>query len=166
METHLLPQSCSTFFILCIQYLTKIFGDAFKICFWQINYYKGKWFQQSKITFWFGDSNWANTCPWACHKKQLINGYELSYTTGSLYVGTSCLLWGVWVGTVWHRVVQVLVMYCSKGGWVRFLYFIFISLLVFEENQRRFLVAAIVVETRASCSSLLASHNLIFFPIR
>ena len=65
-----------------------------------------------------GDQNSANVCPCACLEKRLIMGYKLSYTTSLLYAG---MQWGVWVWTVGHWVVLVLLMYCSKGGWVLFL---------------------------------------------
>ena len=69
----------------------------------------------------WGDQNSANVCPWACCKRWLIMGYELSYTTDLLYAWSSCMQWGVWVWTVGHWVVLVQVTYFSKGGWVLFL---------------------------------------------
>ena len=68
----------------------------------------------------WGDQNSANVCPCACRKRRIIMGYKLSYTTGLLYAW-SCMQWGIWVWAVWHWVVLVQVIYCSKGGWVRFL---------------------------------------------
>ena len=76
------------------------------------------------ITFfplWFGDKNSANVCPCASRKSRLIKGYELSYATGLLNAGSSCIPWGVGVWTVGHWVVRVQVIYCSIGGWVPFL---------------------------------------------
>ena len=56
--------------------------------------------------------------PLCVGKSRLIKGYELSYATGSLNAGSSCIRWGVWVWTVGHWVVPVQVIYCSIGGWV------------------------------------------------
>ena len=53
--------------------------------------------------------------------RELIKGYELSYATGSLNAGSSCIRWGIWVWTVGHWVVRVQVIYCSIGKWVLFL---------------------------------------------
>ena len=41
---------------------------------------------------WLGGVwNSANVCPCVCHKRRLIMGYKLSYTTGSLYAWSSCM---------------------------------------------------------------------------
>ena len=77
--------------------------------------------------------------PCACRKSRLIKGYELSYATGSLNAGFSCIRWGVGVWTVGHWVVPVQVIYCSIDGWILF----------FKRTngipERSFWVAAIVV---------------------
>ena len=69
----------------------------------------------------WGDQNSANVCPCASRKRRLIMWYKLSYTTCLLYAWSSCMQCGVWVWSVWHWVVLVQVIYCSKGGWVLFL---------------------------------------------
>ena len=50
--------------------------------------------------------NKTYACNYGCRKRRLINEYELSYTTGSLRAGPSCLR-SVWVGTAghWQRTV-------------------------------------------------------------
>ena len=70
---------------------------------------------------WLGGLDSANVCPCACRKRRLIMGYKLSYTTSLLHAWSSCMQWILWVWTVWHWVILVKVIYCSKGGWVLFL---------------------------------------------
>ena len=67
------------------------------------------------VTLWLGGLEFSQCLPFACHKRQLIMGYKLSYTTGLLYAWSSCMQWGVWVWEVGHWVVLVQVKYCSKS---------------------------------------------------
>ena len=72
------------------------------------------WYCHGICALWFGDYNSANVCSCACRKSRLIKGYELSYATGSLNAGPSCIQWGVWVWIVGHWVVPIQVIYCQK----------------------------------------------------
>ena len=48
-----------------------------------------------------------SVCLCACHKRQLIIGYKLSYASGLLYAWCFYMQWGVWVWAVGHWVVLV-----------------------------------------------------------